>query len=99
MFVFMDVPKLGIEKRLEKRVGHYFKQNLLQSQFDALEPPEDDEDRVVTINGEKSFDFVAESVQQIWKNKFMLWHILRTNLYVKQSSKCPFLFNQKLYTF
>jgi gluconokinase len=40
-FVFLDVPRQILEKRLASRAGHFAGADLLQSQLDTLEPPED----------------------------------------------------------
>ena len=48
IFVYLKGSKDMIEKRLTSRKGHYFKADLLQSQFDALEEPDEDEN-VLTV--------------------------------------------------
>jgi gluconokinase len=40
-FVWLDVPREDLERRLHNRKGHYMNPNLLQSQLDTLEIPED----------------------------------------------------------
>ena len=39
-YVYLHGPKGLIRRRLEERKGHFMDPNLLQSQFEALEPPE-----------------------------------------------------------
>jgi gluconokinase len=38
-FVFLDVPRAELERRLAERTGHYMQATMLSSQLDALEPP------------------------------------------------------------
>jgi gluconokinase len=42
-FAWLDVPRAELERRLERRRGHYMPASLLTSQLDTLEPLEDDE--------------------------------------------------------
>jgi len=49
--VFLQVDKDVLFQRLKDRPGHFFRAQLLQSQLDALEPPEPDE-RVQTVHTE-----------------------------------------------
>eukprot|EP00092_Neocalanus_flemingeri_P031698 GFUD01034431.1.p1 GENE.GFUD01034431.1~~GFUD01034431.1.p1 ORF type:complete len:181 (+),score=77.86 GFUD01034431.1:40-543(+) len=64
LFIYLMGSKEVIEKRLTKRQGHYFKAELLQSQFDALEEPDDDEN-VFAIDCEETLDRIVEKVSQI----------------------------------
>ncbi|KYO20738.1 probable gluconokinase [Alligator mississippiensis] len=64
LFIHLDGPKELIAKRLEKRKGHFMPSELLQSQFDALEPPTAPEN-FITISLEKS---VSEVVSEIVKS-------------------------------
>jgi len=43
LFVFLDVPRAELERRLAARSGHFMPASLLQSQLDLLEPPAQDE--------------------------------------------------------
>jgi gluconokinase len=43
LFVFLDVPRDELERRLAARRGHFMQPSLLQSQLDTLEPPAPDE--------------------------------------------------------
>ena len=47
-----------VKERMSRRRGHYMPVELLQSQFDALEPPGPDE-RVVEVDAEKPIEAVA----------------------------------------
>ncbi len=47
LFVFLDVPRAELERRLAARRGHFMPASLLQSQLDALEPPAPDEEAIV----------------------------------------------------
>ncbi|XP_030113217.1 probable gluconokinase isoform X2 [Taeniopygia guttata] len=53
LFVHLDGPKDIIAGRLEKRRGHFMPRELLQSQFDTLEPPSAPEN-FITVSIEKS---------------------------------------------
>ncbi|GBU09154.1 thermosensitive gluconokinase [Gammaproteobacteria bacterium] len=48
-----------INARMKARKGHYMRSNLLQSQFDALEMPDDNEKDVIPIKIDASFDQVV----------------------------------------
>ena len=63
LFVYLKGSKDVIEKRLTKRQGHYFKADLLQSQFDALEEPEEDEN-VLTVQCDASVNTILEVFRQ-----------------------------------
>ncbi|XP_066425025.1 probable gluconokinase isoform X2 [Molothrus aeneus] len=52
LFVHLDGPKDIIAARLEKRRGHFMPLELLQSQFDTLEPPSAPEN-FITVSLEK----------------------------------------------
>lgn len=39
LFVYLEVPRPELERRLQHRTGHYMPSSLLDSQLDALEPP------------------------------------------------------------
>lgn len=41
VFVYLRAPRKVVEDRLEDRVGHFFNSDLLASQFEALEEPDD----------------------------------------------------------
>jgi gluconokinase len=45
--VWIKGDKEVLKERMEKRQGHFMKAQMLDSQFDALEPPEGEEDVVV----------------------------------------------------
>ena len=46
--VFLEVSRDVLARRLDTRLGHFFPEELLDSQLDALEPPAPDE-RVLTV--------------------------------------------------
>ncbi len=48
LFVFLDVPRAELERRLAQRTGHYMPASLLDSQLATLEEPGADE-RAITI--------------------------------------------------
>lgn len=43
LFVYLEVPRPELERRLARRQGHYMPASLLDSQLQALEPPAEDE--------------------------------------------------------
>jgi gluconokinase len=49
-FVFLDIAPEAVRERLEKRRGHFFNPQLLQSQFATLERPESSSDRSLTVD-------------------------------------------------
>lgn len=46
-FLYLQASQDVLLRRVHGRVGHYMKDNMVKSQFDALEPPAADEDRDV----------------------------------------------------
>lgn len=51
LFVYLDVARTELEKRLARRTGHYMPASLLASQLAALEPPAPDETAVTVAAG------------------------------------------------
>lgn len=49
-FVYLKGPLAVLQMRLEKRAGHFFRSNLLPSQFEALEEPGETEAIIVDAN-------------------------------------------------
>ena len=47
--IFLSVSREELARRLTARHGHFFPEQLLGSQFDALEPPSADEPRVTVV--------------------------------------------------
>ncbi|KAG6932325.1 IDNK, gluconokinase, partial [Chelydra serpentina] len=64
LFILLDGSMELIASRLEKRRGHFMAPELLQSQFDTLEPPSAPEN-FITVSLEKS---VSEIVSEIEKS-------------------------------
>ncbi len=58
LFVFLDVGKEELERRLRERRGHFFAPALLASQLETLEPPVDS----VVVAGGGPVDAVARAV-------------------------------------
>ena len=52
VFVFLNGDAKVIAQRMAMRVGHYMQAELLDSQFLALEKPQDDETDAITVFGE-----------------------------------------------
>lgn len=62
-FVFLDGSPELIRERLAKRTDHYMPPELLNSQFNTLERPQDDETDVITLPIERSVDqLVAKAI-------------------------------------
>lgn len=59
-FIYLQGKYDLIWRRMASREGHYMKPNMLQSQFDALEPPSEEE--AIIINVENSLESVLEAV-------------------------------------
>ncbi|CAN8220175.1 unnamed protein product [Coccothraustes coccothraustes] len=62
LFVHLDGPKDIIAGRLEKRRGHFMPLELLQSQFDTLEPPSAPEN-FITVSLEKSLPEILLQIE------------------------------------
>ena len=53
--IFLSVDRAEADRRMTARIGHFFPEQLLSTQFDALEPPQPDEPRVTVVaSGEES---------------------------------------------
>lgn len=61
-FVFLKADRALLESRLAARRGHFFKPEMLRSQFAALEAPGPDEPDVITVGVEDSLDEVVAAV-------------------------------------
>ena len=68
VFIYLKGSQEVIERRLTNRQGHYFKAELLQSQFDALEAPTEDEN-AVTVNCDENIDIIVETIVEYIKTK------------------------------
>ncbi len=64
-FVFLKADRALLEGRLAARRGHFFKPEMLRSQFEALEEPGPDEPDVVTIGVEPPLDEVVAAVSAL----------------------------------
>lgn len=64
-FIYLKGSFDVIAKRLAERKGHYQKAGMLQSQFDTLEEPDQDEKNVYTVNIEQSLDGVVNDTEQV----------------------------------
>jgi gluconokinase len=64
-FVFLKASGEVIEARLMARSGHFFKPEMLKSQFEALEEPGPDEPDVTTVNAERSLEEVVAAVKNL----------------------------------
>lgn len=64
-FIYLKGSFDVIAKRLAERKGHYQKAGMLQSQFDTLEEPDQDEKDVYTVNIEQSLDGVVNDTELV----------------------------------
>ncbi|KAL4630122.1 putative gluconokinase [Arapaima gigas] len=62
-FAFLHGPFRLIQERLVARKGHYMSADLLQSQFDALEPPADAEN-AFTVDIQRSVPEMASDIER-----------------------------------
>jgi gluconokinase len=61
--IFLSVNRAEADRRLTSRTGHFFPEQLLNSQFDALEPPQPGEPGVIVVASDK--EGPAETVTTI----------------------------------
>lgn len=67
MFIFLDGTKELVLERIRKRENHYMKQEMVDSQFEALERPDNERDVIIVdINGALD-EIVANSLAGIHK--------------------------------
>lgn len=57
-FIFLNAPPEVLLERVSNRQGHYMGANMVQSQFDILERPAEDERDVISIDVSRSIDEV-----------------------------------------
>jgi gluconokinase len=60
-FLHLDGDKETVRQRVAGRAGHFMPESLVQSQFDALEPLQDDE-RGTVVNFARSVDDIIDEV-------------------------------------
>lgn len=59
-FVFLNVPLEVAKERLEKRKGHFMPASLIESQFEALEIPEDS--TIINVDAQQEPDQIVKEV-------------------------------------
>ena len=65
-FIYLSASEEVLLKRVGARQNHYMGANMVHSQFEALEPPRDDETDVISVDVEQSLDDVkAESLDKV----------------------------------
>lgn len=64
-FVFLKGDFDLVHGRLAQREGHYMPASLLQSQYDALEEPEDDEELLNVVGIEDEPDAIADAAAEL----------------------------------
>lgn len=60
-FVFLDVDRAEIERRIAARTGHFMGSTMVESQFAALERPTRDETDIAIVHVERQADLQADS--------------------------------------
>ncbi|MBB4953583.1 gluconokinase [Agrobacterium vitis] len=65
LFVHLAGSREVIAARMGKRSGHFMPGSLLESQFAALEPPQDDE-LALTVSIEQSLDDIISTILSAW---------------------------------
>lgn len=66
-FLFLEGSFDLVLERMKQRQGHYMKTDMLKSQFDTLEVPQEDEPDVIHIDIDGSFETVVERCIQALK--------------------------------
>ena len=64
-FLFLEGSFDLVLERMKQRKGHYMKTEMLKSQFDTLETPQQDEPDVLHVNIDGSFEEVVERCAQV----------------------------------
>ncbi|CCG83538.1 Thermoresistant gluconokinase [Taphrina deformans PYCC 5710] len=64
-FIFLNVGKDELVRRMETRVGHYMKRSMLESQLHDLELPREDESRTFIVDADKNIDETQNSVLKV----------------------------------
>ncbi len=64
--IFLDVDREELARRLAARHGHFFPEKLLDSQLDALDPPQPDEHVISVVEADEPSDTVASIIAILW---------------------------------
>lgn len=64
-FLFLDVSRDEVERRVASRSGHYMGTQMIASQFAALERPEADETDICTIAADAAIGIVTETAIEL----------------------------------
>ncbi len=65
-FVFLDGDDRLLHLRMAQRVGHYMGLQMLESQLNTLERPEENEDDVLTIQADRLLTDQVNQIGQTW---------------------------------
>jgi gluconokinase len=70
LFVYLDVPRAELRRRLARRIGHYMPASLLASQLATLEPPAPDETAITVVARDpaSSVDAIVTALDKVRKN-------------------------------
>ncbi|GAB4547655.1 MAG: hypothetical protein Tsb0014_42360 [Pleurocapsa sp.] len=87
-FVWLDVPKSELKRRLDNRDNHYMKLAMLESQLDTFESPTPEEN-AIAIDGANSPTEIIEQLFSKAKAKFPTiekpWWYRTLNIYCQNS--------------
>jgi carbohydrate kinase (thermoresistant glucokinase family) len=64
--VFLDVDREELARRLAARHGHFFPEKLLDTQLDALDPPQPDEHVISVVEADDPAGTVASIIAVLW---------------------------------
>jgi gluconokinase len=65
-FIYLDAPESVLLKRVAARQNHFMSADMVQSQFDILQPPMADETDVITIDVTRPVDVVkSEALSKV----------------------------------
>ena len=60
-FVYLEIDESTARQRAQRREDHFMRADMIESQFDALEPPTVDETDVVTVDAHPAIATVVEA--------------------------------------
>ena len=66
-FFYLKGDKKILKERMNKRKNHFFSAELLNSQLEAMQPPDDDEKEVSVIEINRPFSVVSKEVNRLAK--------------------------------
>ncbi|KAJ1665434.1 hypothetical protein IW140_003404 [Coemansia sp. RSA 1813] len=64
VFLYIDVGKQELARRLTRRTGHFFSVSLLDSQLETLEPPDTTREAAIVVHGDDPEDAVVDEAHR-----------------------------------